>query len=57
MPDFIHRFAECHPDGSCAFSIGREGLIVSLLSIGTLFGALLGAPCVPAPPPPRVLPR
>ncbi|KAI0781707.1 general substrate transporter [Irpex lacteus] len=46
MDDFLLRFATCSSatDASmCHFSITREGLIVSLLSIGTLIGALLGA--------------
>ncbi|KAF9265008.1 general substrate transporter [Marasmius fiardii PR-910] len=47
MDDFLIRFAECSQPGvvsSCKFSYVRSGLIVSLLSIGTLFGALFGAP-------------
>ncbi|PCH34606.1 general substrate transporter [Wolfiporia cocos MD-104 SS10] len=47
MDDFLLRFAECKTPGdasTCAFSIVREGLVVGLLSIGTLVGALLGAP-------------
>lgn len=47
MSDFKLRFAKCSSVGdvdSCAFSTVRAGLIVSLLSIGTLFGALAGAP-------------
>ncbi|KAH9884210.1 general substrate transporter [Cubamyces lactineus] len=47
MPDFLLRFATCQTPGdagSCSFSTVREGLIVSLLSIGTLVGALIGAP-------------
>ncbi|KAF8882961.1 general substrate transporter [Infundibulicybe gibba] len=47
MPDFLLRFAQCAtPDdaSTCGFSVVRSGLIVSLLSIGTLAGALLGAP-------------
>ncbi|KAI0074897.1 general substrate transporter [Panus rudis PR-1116 ss-1] len=46
MEDFKLRFAQCQTPGdvnTCDFSIVREGLIVSLLSIGTLIGALLGA--------------
>ncbi|KIP04406.1 hypothetical protein PHLGIDRAFT_93500 [Phlebiopsis gigantea 11061_1 CR5-6] len=46
MSDFVQRFAECRDRAdvsTCHFSIGREGLIVALLSIGTLIGALLGA--------------
>ena len=49
MPDFLVRFAQCGTPGdvsTCHFSNVREGLIVGLLSIGTLIGALLGAPCV-----------
>jgi len=48
MPDFIHRFGQKHkPDvqnGAYYFSNSRSGLIVALLSIGTLFGALIAAP-------------
>ncbi|KAI6128113.1 general substrate transporter [Pisolithus croceorrhizus] len=44
MQDFLSRFATCTSPGNCAFSAVREGLIVSLLSIGTLVGALMGAP-------------
>lgn len=47
MSDFKLRFAHCTAAGdasSCEFSRVREGLIVSLLSVGTLIGALLGAP-------------
>lgn len=47
MDDFLLRFATCSTPGdvsTCSFSTVREGLIVSLLSIGTLVGALLGAP-------------
>ncbi|KAJ7437177.1 general substrate transporter [Mycena latifolia] len=47
MNDFLLRFAKCTPPGdvsTCAFSNVRAGLIVALLSIGTLFGALMGAP-------------
>lgn len=46
MPDFLVRFGTCSTPGdasTCHFSIVREGLIVSLLSIGTLIGALIGA--------------
>jgi hypothetical protein len=49
MDDFLLRFAKCTTPGdasTCSFSVVREGLIVSLLSIGTLFGALFGAPYV-----------
>ena len=51
MPDFLERFASCADrtnSATCSFSVVREGLIVALLSIGTLFGALMGAPWVSA---------
>ena len=38
MDDFRQRFGQLHPDGSYAFSNAREGLIVGMLSIGTLLG-------------------
>ncbi|KAN0137630.1 General substrate transporter [Lactarius tabidus] len=47
MDDFLVRFAQCGVPGdvsTCQFSRVREGLIVALLSIGTLIGALAGAP-------------
>lgn len=47
MDDFLTRFGQCTAEGvveSCHFSNVRSGLIVSLLSIGTLIGALCGAP-------------
>ena len=46
MSDFLERFGTCTTPGdasTCSFSVVREGLIVALLSIGTLIGALLGA--------------
>lgn len=52
MDDFLVRFATCGTEGvasTCSFSRVREGLIVALLSIGTLIGALLGARCVHSP--------
>lgn len=52
MDDFKLRFAQCSTAGdvsSCKFSRVREGLIVALLSIGTLIGALFGAPYVFVP--------
>ena len=58
MNDFKLRFAHCSAPGdpsSCEFSRVREGLIVSLLSIGTLIGALFGAPYV-LPPQTKVHP-
>ena len=47
MEDFLLRFATCATPGvvdTCRFKTAIEGLIVGLLSIGTLFGALIGAP-------------
>ncbi|KAK1231921.1 hypothetical protein PQX77_004940 [Marasmius sp. AFHP31] len=47
MDDFLLRFADCSEPGvveTCQFSAVRSGLLVSLLSVGTLCGALLGAP-------------
>jgi hypothetical protein len=49
MDDFKRRFATCAVPGvltTCKFSTVRSGLIVSLLSVGTLVGALAGAPFV-----------
>lgn len=44
MPDFLDRFAEVDSNGEHSFSTVRSGLIVGLLSIGTLVGALVAAP-------------
>ncbi|KAK5993097.1 High-affinity fructose transporter ght6 [Cladobotryum mycophilum] len=44
MPDFLDRFGMTHSNGDKYFSTVRSGLIVALLSIGTLIGALAGAP-------------
>ena len=45
MPDFLDRFGQCcNQDGNRYFSNVRSGLIVALLSIGTLIGALIAAP-------------
>lgn len=44
MKDFVRRFGQRHSDGTYYFSNVRSGLIVALLSIGTLFGALVAAP-------------
>lgn len=47
MDDFLLRFANCSDPqvaSTCTFTDVREGLIVALLSIGTLAGALIGAP-------------
>ena len=49
MPDFLRRFGQGpDADGNYHFSNVRSGLIVALLSIGTLFGALAGAPLADA---------
>lgn len=44
MPDFLQRFGQRHDDGTFFFSNVRSGLIVAMLSIGTLIGALIAAP-------------
>ncbi|KIV89186.1 hypothetical protein, variant 1 [Exophiala mesophila] len=44
MPDFLERFGQRHSDGTYYFSNVRAGLIVALLSIGTLIGALVAGP-------------
>ena len=45
MPDFLNKFADNRtPDGTLKFSNVRSGLIVALLSVGTLLGALIAAP-------------
>lgn len=44
MKDFLQRFGEDQGNGNYAFSNVRSGLIVGLLSIGTLAGALAVAP-------------
>ncbi|KAL1629168.1 hexose transporter hxt5 [Neofusicoccum ribis] len=44
MEDFLRRFSDTTKDGAPAFSNGRSGTIVGLLSIGTLIGALIAAP-------------
>lgn len=46
MEDFRQRFCttSSNPGSTCEELTTRSGLIVSVLSIGTLFGALLGAP-------------
>ncbi|KAL2357250.1 MFS transporter [Cryomyces antarcticus] len=45
MPDFLRRFGQLHPDtGLYYFSNVRSGLIVALLSIGTMIGAIVAAP-------------
>ncbi|PHH76258.1 hypothetical protein CDD82_4070 [Ophiocordyceps australis] len=44
MPDFVERFGQTNGQGERYFGTVRSGLIVALLSIGTLLGALVGAP-------------
>lgn len=44
MPDFLDRFGQTHASGERYFSTVRSGLVVALLSIGTLIGALVAAP-------------
>lgn len=44
MKDFLRRFGQRRRNGTPYFSNVRSGLIVALLSIGTLFGALIAAP-------------
>ena len=44
MPDFKERFGQRRDTGEYYFSNVRSGLIVALLSIGTLCGALTGGP-------------
>lgn len=44
MDDFLRRFGQLQEDGTYHFSNVRAGLIVGLLSIGTLMGALVAAP-------------
>ncbi|KAL2869129.1 sugar porter family MFS transporter [Aspergillus lucknowensis] len=44
MDNFLRRYGELQSDGSYHFSNVRSGLIVALLSIGTLMGALVAAP-------------
>ncbi|KAF2440835.1 high-affinity glucose transporter ght2 [Karstenula rhodostoma CBS 690.94] len=41
--DFIDRFGQTQPDGTKAFDTINSSLLVSLMSIGTLIGALSGA--------------
>lgn len=44
MSNYLERYGELDEHGKYVFSTVRSGLIVSLLSVGTLIGALLGAP-------------
>ncbi|KAH1681737.1 hypothetical protein KXX46_005403 [Aspergillus fumigatus] len=43
MSNYLHRYGE-YSNGKYHFSHVRSGLIVALLSVGTLIGALVGAP-------------
>lgn len=43
FPDFINRFGQVQPNGEIAFDVTIQSLVVSMMSIGTLFGALAGA--------------
>ncbi|KAJ5753151.1 hypothetical protein N7520_010068 [Penicillium odoratum] len=44
MPNFLMRYGQRSSNGTYVFSNVRSGLIVALLSIGTLIGALTAAP-------------
>jgi SP family sugar:H+ symporter-like MFS transporter len=44
MPDFLQRFGQRNKEGVFYFSNVRSGLIVAMLSIGSLIGALIAAP-------------
>ncbi|KAF7163919.1 hypothetical protein CNMCM6106_000691 [Aspergillus hiratsukae] len=44
MQNFLQRYGQTKADGTLYFSNVRSGLIVALLSIGTLMGALVAAP-------------
>lgn len=44
MQVFLQRFGELDPAGKYYFSNVRSGLIVAMLSIGTLLGCLISAP-------------
>ncbi|PWY81618.1 monosaccharide transporter [Aspergillus sclerotioniger CBS 115572] len=44
MKNFLQRYGEQRSDGTYYFTNARSGLIVGLLSIGTLIGALIAAP-------------
>jgi len=48
MKDFLNRFGDEGAPGNRSFSNGRSGTIVGLLSIGTLLGAIIGAPIADA---------
>jgi len=44
MDNYLQRYGQRNSKGEWAFSDTRAGLIVALLSIGTLMGSLIGAP-------------
>jgi len=44
MPDFLQKFADVRTTNPPSFSNLREGLIVAILSIGTLVGAIIAGP-------------
>ncbi|KNG91416.1 MFS monosaccharide transporter [Aspergillus nomiae NRRL 13137] len=44
MPNYLERYGQLNDEGKYYFSNVRSGLIVSLLSIGTLIGSLVAAP-------------
>lgn len=44
MSNYLQRYGELKSNGEYAFSDTRSGLIVAMLSIGTVIGALVGAP-------------
>lgn len=44
MPDFLQKFADVRTTNPPSFSNVRTGLIVAILSIGTLLGAIIAGP-------------
>jgi MFS transporter, SP family, sugar:H+ symporter len=44
MHNWLCTFGTNDGSGNCSISSSRESLVVSILSAGTFFGALLGAP-------------
>jgi SP family sugar:H+ symporter-like MFS transporter len=44
MSEFLSRFGQLNSAGTYYFSNVRSGLIVAMLSVGTLMGALIGGP-------------
>ena len=43
MDDYKSRFAQHKPDGMLYWNTWIQGLVVGLLSVGAIFGALVGA--------------